>query len=355
MKSRQINLFSALATAVFLTACGGGGGGSAPVATTSTPTTPVVTPAVTPVVAPVVAAGYTLANPPTSSYTAGSAQRAMFNSLNQVRLGGGFGALEQDLRLDQAASAHADYVITNYFPGGIGVPSFSTIQPDGWITAHTETAGTTGFTGSRPVNRIIAAGYSPINSGENLDVIVGKNVGEEPDMTVCMSNLLNTVFHRAALLDTTYLNIGFGISKPTIAPNGFILRACVLDFGAKEIAPVLAQSWVGFYPFDGQTGVPVTMKSEVPDPLPSAPIKGGPIGIQTASLQNLTVNNFTLRDASGQVVNAKVVTRADTTYMRTNEAYLVPIGSLIVNSTYFVTFTGTSNGTIVNKNWSFKT
>ena len=101
--------------------------------------------------------------------------------------------------------------------------------------------------------------------------------------------------------------------------------------------------------------MPLVMSLENPDPVPSAPIKSGPISIQTASKQNLLVTSSVLRDASGLTVNSKVLTRADSTFLRTNEAYLVPIGSLVANSNYFVTFSGTSNATLINKSWAFRT
>lgn len=93
----------------------------------------------------------------------------MFNRLNQVRIGDGFGALQQDARLDQTAKAHADYVITNYFPNGVASDQLGIIQPDGWYTGHTEAQGVEGFTGTRPAARIAAAGYQAVNTGEVQD------------------------------------------------------------------------------------------------------------------------------------------------------------------------------------------
>ena len=360
MKSFTKFGFIALASAL-ISACGGGGGGGT-TATTSTPVTSTATAVVTStstavVTTPVVGATpvYTLSNPPSSSYAVGSAQRAMFNTINQIRLGGGFGALEQDTRLDQSAKAHADYIVDVYFPNGVQADVFSTVQPDGWLTGHTEIQGVSGFTGTRPASRIAITGYQSVTTGEVLGALYGLKPGDEPDMTRCLSGLLNTVFHRAALLDTTYLDIGFGIGKPTVNKDGFILRSCVIDFASKMASPILTQGWSGNYPFDQQTAVPLTMVAEQPDPVPSSPVKGGPVNIQTANGQNLLVTSFVLRDAGGVAVNAKVLTRADTTFLRTNEAYLVPIGSLVANSSYVVTFSGTSNGTIINKSWTFKT
>ena len=349
---KLISSLAIVATAA-LTACGGGGGGgggstASPAGTTgstaSTPTvvvTPLVTGTVTgtvstavvtttptsvvmppvisttptvvvtpPVIStkptvvvtpPVIGAtpAYTLANPPGASYAFGTAQRQMFDTLNQIRIGGGFGALEQDTRLDQVAKAHADYSVVNYYPNGVRSEQLNILQSDGWLTAHTELLGVEGFTGTRPASRITSTGYQAVNTGEVIAGQFGSKVGIEPDVSICLSRLLNTVFHRAALLDTAYLDIGFGISKSVTDKNGFVFRVCVIDFASKQASPVLAQGWFGIYPFNGDSNAPFVMGLENPDPVVSAPIKGGPISIQTASRQNLLVTSFVLRDASG--------------------------------------------------------
>ena len=136
-------LASGLAMAAALTACGGGGGSTTPTAVT--------TPVVTPVVAPVAAVPtFTLASPPTSTYAVGSAEKKMFDQLNQIRIGGGFGALQQSTQIDQAAKAHADYVITNYFVGGVGSPELFKLQTNGVLGAHVELTGAAGFSGRPP-------------------------------------------------------------------------------------------------------------------------------------------------------------------------------------------------------------
>lgn len=366
-------LFAIVATAA-LTACGGGGD-STVAASTGVTTTPVAvqTPSAVPVPAPLPAPStvasapvatmpdqapvptYTLANPPISTYAVGSAQRTMFDALNQLRIGGGFGGLTQNALLDQAAKAHADYIITNHFPAGSPTPEYVTQQSDGSYTAHSETPGMPGFTGARSANRVAATGYVAVNTGEVIAGNYGPGVGAEPDMTICLNELVNSVFHRAALLSTVYLEVGFGIGKPVTDKNGYIFRSCVIEFGAKQVVPALGQGWTGIYPFDGQVGLAIVMGIELPDPVPSSPIRGGPVSIQTGAFQNLTVNSFVLRDTNAQIVNAKLLTRADSPFLRTNEAYLVPLGSLNANSTYFVTFSGTSNGVDVYRTWSFKT
>ena len=107
-----------LATAAFLTACGGGGSGD-----TATPTpTPVINQSV-PLITEVAAPSYTLA----------SGELAAFNYLNAERSHCGFGKVAQNTLLDKASKSHATYYRAN--------PALSLNSP------HNETRGLTGFTG----------------------------------------------------------------------------------------------------------------------------------------------------------------------------------------------------------------
>jgi uncharacterized protein YkwD len=175
-KSRQLFALSALALAACLTACGGGGGTDTPTATSGastavtspspgtppgsivTPTTPAV--AVTPI--------FTLASPPASTYAAGSAEKTMFDQLNQIRIGGGFGAIQQSVGLDRAAKAHSEYVAANYVVDGLQTAEFSTPGPDGVPLGHTEKLGALGFTGVTPLDRATAAGSTFKYVGEEV-------------------------------------------------------------------------------------------------------------------------------------------------------------------------------------------
>jgi hypothetical protein len=158
------------------------------------------------------------------------------------------------------------------------------------------------------------------------------------------------------MLDPLLTEVGFGIGAAGVTKNGFIYRPCTIKLGSQLIRPTLSQNFSAIYPFDQAIGLATTMSLEAPDPVPSAPVKGYPVSLQTAPQQNLVVTSFVLRDASNVVVNTKLITRADfPLFIRTNEAYLVPIGALAANTSYFATFAGTSNGTAINRSWTFKT
>lgn len=349
---RNAAMLLTVASLVGLSACGGGGGETvAPLATASVSQSgTVISGANTTVVSP-----YTVNNLPTSTLDAADPRLAMFKALNLLRIGGGFGALEQSKELDQAATSHANYFLAKYFVNGEVVPAAYITETDGWIKGHTQLGGTPGFTGSRPVNRITQAGYTSITSGEVIGFSVGKAPGDEPDVNVCLNSLVNTVFHRSALLDTTYLNVGFGVSSNAINSNGYKTKVCIIEFASKVAPTALPMDWKGVYPFNGSTDVPLVMSGEVPDPVPSVSIKGGPISIQAVYPYKLNVGSFNVSEANGQALAATILTSAQSIYLSQNEAYLVPTGALKPSTTYQVSFTGTSNSLAINKNWSFTT
>jgi len=280
---------------------------------------------------------------------------ALVEWLNHLRVGGGFGALQLSSRVNQAAQAHADYLVAHHFSNGVRDPYLSTLQPNGWSGAHVEYPTRLGFTGELPATRIAAAGYStPVASSEVVGTIFGLTPGIDPDMLECMSGLINTVFHRAALLDTTMQDVGIGVSTtPVVDANGYAGRTCVVDFASTATSPPLPAGWTGIYPFDGQTAVPLKMALEDPDPAPSVAVKGSPISLQTAAGQTLAVSSFILRDDLGAIVDTVMVTGGG--YLRTNEAYLVPVGALRASAIYTVQFVGTSDGAAISRIWRFTT
>lgn len=366
---------TAIAASFLLSACGGGGGGdSAP----SPAPAPAPAPAATPAAAPVppaislpspppiasIPAGfgpavraYTLADLPTSTYLAGSPEKAMFDTLNKTRVGGGFGGIEQNAAIDKAAKAHATYVLKNFVSinGVDSAASGVQILPDGTIAIHAEVAGKVGFTGVRVKDRLAAQGYSSLFDNENVAFSIGKAPGEEPSVTSCLTDLVNSVFHRATLLSSLYREIGFAVSDSVLDANGYKTKACVINFASNQLPPAFPSDFAGIYPVAGQTGLALSMSLERPDPAPEFSVKGYPLSFQGAFPTTLTVTKFELRDANAALVATKLLTRAQTLSLSPNEAYLVPNGALKQNAVYFATFTGISGVVPVSKSWSFTT
>ena len=282
------------------------------------------------------------------SYTADSLEASMFNLLNQVRINGGFGALTRNSLLDQSTLNHASYLYANYY-SSTASPNWSqtmyTTDPsNGVLYAHLELAGNSGFTGEYPQDRAKYVG--------DADTFFGEVISFSPN---CINELLDTVFHRSGLLGASYKNIGLAVKYSPNNQN----TACVVDLGSSA-AVTQPAGWVGVYPAQGQTAVPVGMfVGEAPDPAPSVPNanKGSPVSIYLAS--NLaSVTSFTLTAAGASApVPVVLITHADfPTYLSSAEAHILPTQRLAAATTYTANFSGVlANGATVTKSWSFTT
>lgn len=328
-----------LTLATLLASCGGGGGAGI-TAVDMTPTVP---------------------NPPTPAAMTGP-KAEIYGYVNQIRLNGGFGALTADGRVEAAAQAHADYTTTNFYTSGVPDPILHTPTSTGSPYAHVEESTWPGFTGVSPDDRLRAAGYQPLTSTEVSGSIYGTSVGAEPDIKSCVDGLIGTVFHRAALLDTSLDAFGLGVGNAVKDANGYLLRACVFNLASQSGARSLPTGWVGIVPYAGQTGVATKMSNEVPDPTPSIAVEGYPVSLQVPSGYTVSVNLFTLRESAGPQLEGVVLTRTQTNYLRANEAYFVPNGALRTNTAYTATFTGNANSTQtglsgfpVSETWTFTT
>lgn len=337
-----------------LSGCGGGAGGATSGSGGSTGNDP-GTPAPDP--------GNLLTTLPSATYATGSREAQIFSEINAVR-GTQFGYMVQSTNLDKAAASHALYLQTNDVvpmidPSGIqvvingilmsqmGVQYYAVDPSTGIIGGHSEDVGKPGFTGATPADRESAAGF--IGSGS--EVVAQENVPLFPTSMPCVANLVNTVYHQAALLTPTYSSVGIGVSN---LPNVYD-RTCVIDFGTpKPIQVTLPDGWVGVYPTDKATGTPRAMwNREDPDPAPEYATIGSPVSVY--SKDTLTVTAFTLTGPTGPVP-AKVMTKATSgAYLTGTQAFLVPNGALALNTTYTASFQGSQGGVAINKTWSFTT
>lgn len=340
MKNSTFKL-ATLVSAALLSACGGGGGGDG-ATTTPTPT-------------PSVSVGTLATSVPTPTYAAGSVEKAIFDKLNEVRLSGGFGMLAQDTVLDKAALNHAAYLEINYFTKVNGVyPNGSTINDvdpaTGQLNAHSEKAAWTGFTGILSDDRAKAAGKAFADVGE---VISFSQAASQ-----CVPILLNTVFHRSGLLKTAPQSVGIGYLSNTTPEfiGSDVGSACVIN-SAYQTANTVATNWIGLYPLDKQTSVPVTMTGEAPDPAPEILTKGSPVSLYTDS-KLASVTTFTLTaSGSSTPVPVKLITSSSfPTHLTTNEAHILPTQALAKGTVYNVSFRGLlSNNKAVARDWSFTT
>ena len=337
-------LFRAVATAtavsVALGACGGGGGGGGGGGSPEPPP-PAPTPAPAPSPAPTgpIAAQMTVPTP--VGYDAD--RLAAFNRLNEIRLSAGLGMLAQSTAMDQAAQAHADWMIAN--------DSFT----------HAETAGTVGFTGESWPRRDEAFGYVPV---EGSEVIAGSaNTSVEVDA------LVNGVYHRAGILAFEPVDVGIGWSAG-VAAN--VSTPLVIDItrpgtDTKRGLGQAAQASIrgaAIWPVDGALNVPLRLGAESPNPVPSQGVLtlGTPASVTVDEEATISATAFALTNSvTGTVVPAQLVSSASDPNLLVPRSFiaLVPLAPLSANTTYSVKFAGTAVDALtgakrdVSRSWTF--
>lgn len=283
------------------------------------------------------------------SYAEGSAERAVFEALNEARARGNFGLLAQDARLDEAAARHAAYMARNL----------------GGAISHRQQAGQPGFSGETPLDRIRAAGY---DTGVSFEAISSGSTAP-----ACLE-LLNTVYHLGAL------TIGATDVGIVVEPGA----GCVIEpqrHGRHAALQARPAGTAGVYPYPGQAGVPTAFMpaTETPNPAPDLgdAVIGPPILVDLNSAaaaglapSDIVLARFTLADgadgtpvaarvlASGNVIaapSAGLDLRPDRRLVSAGQVFLLPLQPLKASTAYTVEFSGAVDGAEVSRRWGFTT
>ena len=330
-------LASASALTGVLVACGGEGGGDAP----APPPAPTPSPAPAPTPSAPIAAQLTVPAP--VGYDAD--RLAAFNRLNEIRLSAGLGMLAQSTAMDQAAQAHAEWMVAN--------DSFT----------HEEVVGTVDFTGVNWAERDEAFGYVPVEGDE---VMTGPAHGAQG-----VDGLVNTAYHRVGMLAFEPVDVGIGWS-PLFATN--VSMPLVIDMtrpGTDAIrglgqAAQTSIDGVAVWPLNGARDVPVQLGLETPNPVPTQDVStlGTPASITVAESKTLSGISFVITNSSdGTVLPTRTLTNQNDPNFLIPESFIaaIPLGVLAPNTTYFVVFSGSaierSTGSLemINRTWSFTT
>lgn len=337
---------------VLLSACGGGGGDSAtgntPVG--GTPTTPVPAPTPVPTTPPVVVTpppSDLQTSVPAATYLASSQEMAFYSALNDFRAKVGLGLLAQNTALDQAAKNHVNYVLTNTDV------NFSAVDPKtGRAMFHIEETGRAGFTGVQEADRAKAAGYVGTYVGESGAYGMGGG-----GLNV-FNSLLGAVYHRQGLMFQEQRDIGIAIGNDAS-------QTAVIELGYMTTPQSNASNFMGVYPADKETNIPLASYPELPNPFPELTtydaIKAGtsfPISVIGKSFTTLTVKSFTVKEQGQSApLPAWLFTSQNdpNKLVQSNAAFLVARGAFKPNTTYTVEFIGTVNGKDETKTWSFTT
>ena len=332
-------------TALALAGCGGGGGGSDPVVTAppvspGAPTTPADPGPLTPAPAP----NPTTPTVPGAPVATGNIAVDGREWLNFRRGQIGMTTLTHSTVIDIAAQGHSEYQRVN-----------NTIT-------HDQVAGRQVFTGANVGDRLAAAGYRFNTAASRAfgEVISATNNNSGQYMA---EELITAVYHRFVIFEPVFKEIGTGAATTAQGYNYFTANFTANNgYGAG-----LSGGQVAVWPFGGQTAVPRNFFSntESPDPVPDRDEVGYPISVHANIDLTIRVTNFTVRPRGGADLPVRLLSNANDSHTGTSSAAIVPLAPLAANTTYEVSFTGStaqinSAGTVlsntpVTRTWSFTT
>jgi uncharacterized protein YkwD len=323
-----------LAAVLSLTACGGGGA-SAP----EPPPPPPPPPAPAPT-APIAAQRSV---PIPVGYDAD--RLAAFNRLNELRVAAGLGMLAQSTAMDQAAQAHAAWMIAN--------DSFT----------HEEIAGTPGFTGLNWPRRDEAFGYVPV---QGIEVMAAPAHGAQG-----VDALINMPYHRAGMLAFEPVDVGVGWTDGAALNLSIPLVMDITRPGTDVVRGLGQDAQVGIHgvelwPVDGARDVPPQLGLEIPNPVPSQEVLslGTPASITVAETKTIVALSFVITNSTtGAAVPVRILTNANDPNFLVPESFIaaIPLTVLARNATYRVDFSGSALeralGVMetINRTWSFTT
>jgi uncharacterized protein YkwD len=311
-----------LSLSFFLAACGGGGGGGAD--DSGAPSTPPPQSGHADETAPQTSI-------PAPTYTSAYRLEA-FQRFNEIRQAAGLGLLRQNAQLDVAAQGHSDYLSLND------------------STGHYQNPEHNGFTGATVWDRAQAAGYAQFATVSEVQSTDTSN----PAGASHINGLISTPYHRMAMFNYRWDELGVG-------HNGEFPANMTFNMGLNPGQGAPDRLFV-IWPLDGATAVRRTGSPENPDPIPEnnrSPY-GYTVSLQTHEMKELSVTAFTLEDAAGNIVDAKLLhhttdTNLANTYRARYFAALIGRSPLQADTAYTARFNGAIDGQAVAHTWSFTT
>ncbi len=345
----KFKLSLAVVVAATLSACGGGGGSST---ASVTPPTPPVTP---PVTTPTVTPADLQTTIPSLTYASASQEYAFVTALNTFRSNLGLGLLAQNPLLDTAASNHLHYVLTNDKNNG-GTVDMSVINTTyNRPQFHIEDSTKPLFTGVQEINRALHSGYAGAYVGE--EGTFGGGTGAVP----AFNALVATVYHRGGLMFQFPREVGVAVGTDRS-------QTIVMEVGYQTVirSQSNASDYLGAYPADKQTAIPLYASGELPNPFPDLSLQNAdfptktsfPICVMIKEGLDLKVDSFTVTEA-GQTtpLDVRLLTKANdpNAWLASNFAFITGKAPFKTNTVYNVSFSGSIGTTPVSKKWSFTT
>jgi len=258
------------------------------------------------------------------------------NWINYRRSQVGVAVLTRNSLIDAAALGHSNYQRSN-----------KTIT-------HDQTAGLTGFTGTKLLDRLTAANYtlgSVYAAGEVISATTNTSGFSQAE------ELITAIYHRYVIFDPAFREIGAGSATITGGYTYF-----TANFGATGSYNSLGKGVIVTYPLNNQTGVPVNFYSdtEAPDPVPNQNLVGYPISVHAdqygGNRGEVVVQSFTVVPRGGTALSTRLLSyAAGNNHDIPSAAAIIPLSPLAAATTYDVSFSGTVAGVAVTRSWSFTT
>ncbi|WP_185731584.1 CAP domain-containing protein [Burkholderia glumae] len=314
-------IFAAALAAAALAACGGGdnnngaaasgsgnasAGGGATTGGTSASTSPSAS-AIALVSAPGTGAAGT--------FTAtGDVSTDSLAYLNYLRAQIGLPALAFQSGVAQAAQAHSAWEQANN------------------VVSHYETAGSNGYTGYSPSDRVNLH-YTTSAVGE----VTAGLAGAFTSSTEAVRALFDAPFHRAVMLFDS-ANAGAGS-----ASTASLTQYSTLTIDFADYKQFLADNQLVAWPYSGMTGANTSwFANESPNPMPAqyqSTTVGYPVTLTGGGNASFSNVSFTIKDASGNNVPCQEVDSSNNSEAG-REAMCVPFAPLAANTTYTVSVSG---------------
>ncbi len=287
-----------------------------------------------------------------------------YRQLEQIRRAAGMPTLQRETHLQQAADAHAQYLLQND------------------LNSHIEQADQPGFSGIGPSERAANAGYASRAVTENL------SYGQR-GFRDSIDALMTGIYHRLAFLDPTQDQIG--IASPSAESPRYVYelgnrrhaqqcstaseasqgsyytgvcnpekRLPAKDYDTATDRTLAANPALILWPPPSANHVSPAFFEEHPDPLPDRAISGNPISVQFNPyyISTVSVLSFTLFDASGAPIeHTRRLDHANDPQQRMNDHQfaLFPLERLEWGQDYRVVLRYIADGKQASREWRFHT
>ena len=289
-----------------------------------------------------------------------------YHYLNRIRELTGLAPFKENQNLEKAAKNHASYLSINN------------------IASHFEKSDRSGYTGRKPDDRALYAGYDSRAVTENFSL-------GQSDAAESIDGLMSAIYHRFGFLDFSKNEVGIGIMMGKHGSNYVykmgndrLNRFCRLsvytDDGSfyadtcKHNEKVSAKNYdeieldiqkqsppTIIWPTDDAEDIPVVFYEEIPDPLPDMAVSGYPISIQLNPyyFRNIKILRFKLFDhQSGMEIKpVRLLShKLDPNHLLTPYQFaLFPLQRLDWNRWYRAEVLLKANRKQVSFRWKFKT